>query len=386
MRLASRDAETVRWPLVERRTLHSFASVRARLLFACSTSIASLSVSPPARPLLLFAACRGHASLHAPGGPAVCLPARAAHSRRYVRQRVAHMDRRGDVQRVQGAKRAGGCCPPPPLTLRSDKSRVPRAGLGSSVGHHPGERCAARGRVGARACPLAPRAPSHPSPQGDGFTDDNVVSQKRAWLFASYLGCFAALGGALASYITFFGVGLPQRDHWVGAALIIQVMCILVSGMVRAVGGCALPLTHAVRPPARSSTGSQEHASLSTSRIHARIQYLHSPGPASASSSFSCHRPPGSRSNAARARFARADPRKSNTLHAGQSPLLAPARHSPEQRGLARRCAHPPLQLPANMPELSHVSGVPLAFFPGEAQEKVDVSGLYAVPGARPTC
>ena len=32
----------------------------------------------------------------------------------------------------------------------------------------------------------------------------------------------------------------------------------------------------------------------------------------------------------------------------------------------------------------SQVLGEPLSFFPGEKKEKVDVSGLYAVPGAPP--
>ena len=66
--------------------------------------------------------------------------------------------------------------------------------------------------------------------QGDGYDPDGLTSQKRAWLFISYLACFGALGGAIASLLTYFVN--PPHDQWVGAALIIQCVCIVLGGML----------------------------------------------------------------------------------------------------------------------------------------------------------
>ena len=137
------------------------------------------------------------------------------------------------------------------------------------------------------SCPLAPARALTPRPQSEGFEADNTVSPKRAWLFVSYLGCLAALGGALASLITFFDVDLPERGRWVGAALVIQVSCILASGMVRALlRRAAAPLHYAfsARPltPSRvpSSTGSPDNPSHST-RLYAYAR-IHDTPPAHA--------------------------------------------------------------------------------------------------------
>ena len=68
------------------------------------------------------------------------------------------------------------------------------------------------------------------SRQRGGYDPDGLQSQKRAWLFMSYLACFGALGGAIASLITYFIN--PPHDIWVGSALVIQCVAILAGGLL----------------------------------------------------------------------------------------------------------------------------------------------------------
>ena len=61
-----------------------------------------------------------------------------------------------------------------------------------------------------------------------GFDPD--ANQKRLWLFLSYIAAFGALGGAIASLLTFFAK--DGHDQAVGVAGVVQTVLITAAALL----------------------------------------------------------------------------------------------------------------------------------------------------------
>lgn len=76
------------------------------------------------------------------------------------------------------------------------------------------------------------------SGSGGGYGDD-TLSQKRAFLFVSYLASFGAVGGAVASLLVYFDK--PGHDQYTGVACVVQCVLIVAAALcywaTRAVDG-----------------------------------------------------------------------------------------------------------------------------------------------------